>query len=239
MNLLDSIVDGALALPDQAEADALIGAVVRFMRTGEEPEALPGAAAALWIAVEPVVRNSRSRSIAGRAGGSANACEGDGGCGSAAAVDDESKPSSKTPSKRGSKTASKPSSKTRSKGASEQVSSLPSPDSSIQEVGCGEGERPDPREVATYFAGNCLRGDPSEFFDHFESQGWMRSNGMPVLDWRAQARMWSRRQVEFDASKPPDLRQPEAPLQRAVNAIDYDAELARLDAELARMGDAA
>lgn len=239
MNLLDSIVDGALALPDQAEADALIGAVARFMRTGEEPEALPGAAAALWIAVEPVVRNSRSRSIAGRAGGSANACEGDGGCGSAAAVDDESKQSSKTESKRGSKTASKTRSKTRSKSASEQVSSLPIPDSSIQEVGCGEGERPDPRDVATYFAGNCLRGDPSEFFDHFESQGWMRSNGMPVLDWRAQARMWSRKQVEFDASKPPELRQPEAPLQMAVNAIDYEAELARLDAELARRGDAA
>ena len=83
-----------------------------------------------------------------------------------------------------------------------------------------------------YFGANCLRGNPEEFFDHFESQGWVRSNGQPIADWRAQARMWSRRQVEFDQSKPADLRQPEKPLPKAQNAIDWEAELAKLEGGL-------
>ena len=83
--------------------------------------------------------------------------------------------------------------------------------------------------MSAYFAANCLRGDPVEFFDHFEAQGWVRSNGQPVADWRAAARQWSRKQVEFDAGKPADLRQPERPLPKAVNAVDWEAELAKLE----------
>lgn len=90
-------------------------------------------------------------------------------------------------------------------------------------------EPPEIGEVRDYFGANCLRGNPEEFFDHFESQGWVRSNGQPIADWRAQARMWSRKQVEFDQSKPADLRQPEKPLPKAENAVDWEAELARLE----------
>lgn len=96
-------------------------------------------------------------------------------------------------------------------------------------------EPPSEGEVRDYFGANCLRGDPAEFIDHFGAQGWVRSNGQPVADWRAQARLWSRRQVEFDASKPADLRQPERPLPVAENARDYEAELAAVDAEIAAM----
>ena len=191
MNILDSIVDGALALTNRRESDAFIGAAIRFMRTGEEPS-LTGNAAAMWIAVAPVLGKSRSMSANGSKGGS------------------------KQPSK------------TESKRATEQVSSLPIPNSRIREEGCGE-EGPTEAEVAEYFAANCLRGDPSEFFDHFEAQGWVRGNGMPVVDWRAVARQWSRKQVEFDQSKPADLRQPENPMPKAQNAIDWEAELAKLE----------
>lgn len=191
MNILDSIVDGALALTNRRESDAFIGAAIRFMRTGEEPS-LTGNAAAMWIAVAPVLGKSRNMSANGSKGGS------------------------KQPSK------------TESKRATEQVSSLPIPNSRIREEGCGE-EGPTEAEVAEYFAANCLRGDPSEFFDHFEAQGWVRGNGMPVVDWRAVARQWSRKQVEFDQSKPADLRQPEKPLPKAQNAIDWEAELAKLE----------
>lgn len=203
MNILDSIVDGALALTNRRESDAFIGAAIRFMRTGEEPS-LTGNAAAMWIAVAPVLGKSRNMSANGSKGGS------------------------KQPSKTESKTGSKEPSKTESKRATEQVSSLPIPNSRIREEGCGE-EGPTEAEVAEYFAANCLRGDPSEFFDHFEAQGWVRGNGMPVVDWRAVARQWSRKQVEFDQSKPADLRQPEKPLPKAQNAIDWEAELAKLE----------
>lgn len=208
MNILDSIVDGALALTNRRESDAFIGAAVRFMRTGEEPS-LTGNAAAMWIAVSPVLGKSRSMSENGSKGGSKSS----------------SKPSSKSEGKQPSKSSSKPS----SRRATEQVSSLPIPDSHIQGEGCGEGEPPLAEEVRAYFGANCLRGDPAEFFDHFESQGWVRSNGQPIADWRAQARMWSRRQPEFDQSKPAEMRQPEKPLPKAQNAIDWEAELAKLE----------
>lgn len=90
-------------------------------------------------------------------------------------------------------------------------------------------EPPEIGEVRDYFGANCLRGKPEEFFDHFEAQGWVRSNGQPIADWQAQARQWSRRQAEFDQSKPADLRAPEKPLPRAENAVDWEAELERLE----------
>lgn len=246
MNILDSIVDGALALPDGRDSDALIGAVVRYLRTGEEPSDLPQTAAAMWTAIFPVVENSRKRSQSGRRGGSsrrdAGACgedrrgEGDGG--SMAEGEEPSKPESKQPSKRGSKTASKQPSKTRSKRASEQVSSLliPNSNSSSQfpfgmDGECGDvPEPPSLEEVRSYFGANCLKGDPAEFFDHFSAQGWVRSNGQDVSDWMAQARLWARRQVEFDQSKPPELRQPVSRLPVSENRRDYAAELAAFDA---------
>lgn len=55
MQLLDSIIDGALKLPDRADADALIAAVVRFMARGEEPEGLGPVADAMWTAMRPVM----------------------------------------------------------------------------------------------------------------------------------------------------------------------------------------
>lgn len=93
-----------------------------------------------------------------------------------------------------------------------------------------EFEPPSAEEVRAYFQANCFMADPVEFFDHFSAQGWVRSNGQPVADWRALARMWAHRQREFDAGKPVEMRRPEAPIPKAVNAIDYEAELARLEA---------
>lgn len=244
MNILDSIVDGALALPDGRDSDALIGAVVRYLRTGEEPFELPQTAAAMWTAIFPVVENSRKRSQSGRRGGSSRRDVGDVRGEGRAVGDDvrEDEPASgsasKQPSKRASKTASKQPSKTQSKRASEQVSSLliPNSNSSSQfpfgmDGECGDvPEPPSVEEVRAYFGANCLKGDPSEFFDHFSAQGWVRSNGQPISDWKAQARLWGRRQVEFDQSKPPELRQPVSRLPVSENRRDYAAELAAFDA---------
>lgn len=60
-------------------------------------------------------------------------------------------------------------------------------------------EPPTAEEVAAYFGANCLNGDPQAFFDFYASQGWRKSNGMPISDWQPQARQWHRRQRELDA----------------------------------------
>ena len=225
MNILDSIVEGALALPSRRDSDALIGAVVRFMATGEEPE-LSGVPSAMWLAVRPAVENSRAKSVSGRRGGSQNGKQ---------TAKQDGKQNGK---QNGKQTAKQDGKQTEMKSASEQVSSSSSYSSSYSNSYSPSGsegsqvdipEPPSVEEVRAYFACNCLSGDPTEFFDHFEAQGWVRSNGQPIADWRAQARMWSRRQAEFDQSKPADLRQPEKPLPKAENAVDWEAELARLE----------
>ena len=54
-------------------------------------------------------------------------------------------------------------------------------------------------EVRGYFGANCLRGDPDAFFDFYESQGWRKSNGLPITSWTSQAKQWHRKQAEMDA----------------------------------------
>ena len=56
-------------------------------------------------------------------------------------------------------------------------------------------------DVEAYFAANCLRGDPRQFFDHYAAQGWTLPSGLPVTDVWALARNWSRKQVGFDADR--------------------------------------
>ena len=60
---------------------------------------------------------------------------------------------------------------------------------------------PSIEDVEAYFAANCLRGDPRQFFDHYAAQGWTLPSGLPVTDVWALARNWSRKQVGFDADR--------------------------------------
>ena len=62
-------------------------------------------------------------------------------------------------------------------------------------------EPPSMEDVGAYFAANCLRGDPRQFFDHYAAQGWTLPSGLPVTDVWALARNWSRKQVGFDADR--------------------------------------
>lgn len=91
MQILDSIVDGGLKIPDKADRDAFLGAVLCYLRTGERPNDLPPAADAAWTMCLPVIENSRKKAVSGRKGGNAAA--------------------SKRDSKQGGKRHSKPSSK--------------------------------------------------------------------------------------------------------------------------------
>lgn len=213
--------DGCAALGDKDGA-ALAWALIRYGYTGEEPEGLkPALMAAFNFArgrVDAMRQGSKGGAKRNRAKPQRKA--------DTPSLDPRLPPSlppSDNPSLDPS--LQKEKEKEKEKEIASAISSAPE----FAEAYPCVPEPPTPEEVRGYFAANCLRGDPSEFFDHFEAQGWVRSNGQPIADWMAQARQWSRKQVEFDQSKPADLRQPEKPLPRAQNAIDWEAELAKLE----------
>ena len=103
MQVLDSLVDGPLKLGNRREGDELVGMIVRYLRTGDEPAPRTDAQRMALTMVRPVLEKSRKRIVAGSEGGSRRASS------------EESKRGSKPPSKRGSKTASKAESNAESK----------------------------------------------------------------------------------------------------------------------------
>lgn len=71
MQVLDSLIDGPLRLRNRREGDELIGMIVRYLRTGEQPEPRTDAQEAVLFAVQPVMETSRKRIVAGGSGGKA------------------------------------------------------------------------------------------------------------------------------------------------------------------------
>ena len=209
MQVLDSLIDGPLRLRNRREGDELIGMIVRYLRTGEEPEPRTDAQEAVLIAIRPVMETSRSRIVAGGNGGSKTPSNG----GSKRASKTTSKTPSKTPSKRGSKTPSDGESDDASKRASEEE----------EEVGRGikEEERgskarfraPSPEEVDEY-ARSYAEGkgldlastdfDPERFVDFYAQKGWMVGKAK-MKDWKASVRIWVR------SSKPKNSMAKEVP----------------------------
>lgn len=134
VQVLDSLIDGPLQLGNRREGDELIGMIVRFLRTGEEPSPRTDAQRMALAMVRPVLDKSRKRIVAGSEGGSKSASKA------------ASKQPSKRQSKQASKTPSEPESEEESNAASKKASdiysssSLPLPDSPSEEEGCGEGD---------------------------------------------------------------------------------------------------
>lgn len=106
MQILDSLIDGPLALEDEQEANEIIGMIIRYIRTGKTPEPKSDVQKMAIEMVRPVLEKSRSRAVSGSKGGSKQPSE----------------PTSKTPSKPISKTVSKQSSKCTSKTVSKTLS---------------------------------------------------------------------------------------------------------------------
>lgn len=192
MQVLDSLIDGPLRLRNRREGDELIGMIVRYLRTGEEPEPRTDSQEAVLIAIRPVMETSRSRIVAGSNGGSKQ----------------QSNDASKRPSKRPSKTTSKRASKTPSNGESDDASKRASEEE--EEVGRGikEEERgkrarfraPSPAEVDEYARSyaasreldlSALDFDPERFVDFYAQKGWMVGRSR-MKDWRATVRNWLR-----------------------------------------------
>ena len=195
MQILDSLIDGPLRLRNRREGDELIGMIVRYLRTGEQPEPRTDAQEAVLFAVQPVMETSRKRIVAGGSGGKA-----------------ASKPESKRASETGSKPPSKSGSKTQSKAASNDVSKPESKRASEEEeeeeLGKGIKERgkaarfraPSPAEVDEY-ARSYAEGkgldlastdfDPERFVDFYAQKGWMVGKAK-MKDWKASVRIWVR-----------------------------------------------
>lgn len=195
MQVLDSLIDGPLRLRNRREGDELIGMIVRYLRTGEQPEPRTDAQEAVLFAVQPVMETSRKRIVAGGSGGKA-----------------ASKPESKRASETGSKLPSKSGSKTQSKAASNDASKPESKRASEEEeeeeLGKGIKERgkaarfraPSPEEVDEY-ARSYAEGksldlastdfDPERFVDFYAQKGWMVGKAK-MKDWKASVRIWVR-----------------------------------------------
>lgn len=158
--------------------------IVRYLRTGEEPEPRTDTQEAVLTAIRPVMETSRSRIVAGGNGGS------------------------KTPSNGESKRASKTVSKTPSNGESNDASKRASEEE--EEVGRGikEEERgkkarfraPSPAEVDEYARSYAASKeldldstdfDPERFVDFYAQKGWMIGKTR-MKDWRASVRNWVR-----------------------------------------------
>ena len=191
MQVLDSLIDGPLRLRNRREGDELIGMIVRYLRTGEEPEPRTDTQEAVLTAIRPVMETSRSRIVAGGNGGKSSS-------------NDASKAESKRPSKTGSKPLSKAASNDTSKAGSKR------PSEEEEEVGRGikEEERgskarfraPSPEEVDEY-ARSYAEGkgldlaltdfDPERFVDFYAQKGWMVGK-TKMKDWKASVRIWVR-----------------------------------------------
>lgn len=192
MQVLDSLIDGPLRLRNRREGDELIGMIVRYLRTGEEPESRTDAQEAVLIAIRPVMETSRSRIVAGGNGGSKTSSNG----GSKRA----SKTASKTPSKRTSKTTSNGESDDASKRASEEEEEV---GRGIKEEERGKKARfraPSPAEVDEYARSYAASKeldldstdfDPERFVDFYAQKGWMVGRTR-MKDWRASVRNWVR-----------------------------------------------
>lgn len=132
MQVLDSLIDGPLQLGNRREGDELIGMIVRYLRTGDEPSPRTDAQRMALAMVRPVLEKSRSRIVAGSKGGSEQQ--------SRSASKSPSKPRSKTESKSGSEREGESQSKDESKRASDIYSSSSIPLSSSEEGVQGEDD---------------------------------------------------------------------------------------------------
>lgn len=214
MQLLDSLIDGALLLPDEGESQALVFAYVSFMRTGEVPTDLTGAAYAMWVSNLPVLENSRKKSLAGRKGKSESKRESN-------ANQIENQTNNQNEIKRGNYQDSSSSSH------SSSASHLDDP-----QVDTGFTP-PTLEEVRSYFAANCLMGDPDQFWATYDSQGWVKGNGMPVHSWTSLALNWGMRQRAMDSEKPADQR--DVPKWRPAETVPSDDEIESMRAEVERL----
>ena len=96
----------------------------------------------------------------------------------------------------------------------------------IQEV-IEEGGAPPPsfEEIQAYVNERGYGMDPAAFFDYYSSTGWRKTNGQPIIDWKAAVRTWNRRERDFgngrNGSTPPEPpKYPEFKPEPKIDAVE-------------------
>lgn len=177
MQVLDSFIDAALSLSNKRAGDELLGMIVRYLRTGQEPSPRTEAQRAVLIAIRPSMDNSKARAEGGRRGMANRWNDNSGG-----------NSSHNSPHNSSHKTRHKPPD---NEEEEEKEKEEPSPN--------GDGKKKRPRftpptseEVRAYAEAKGLLVDAERFVDYYASNGW-RVGRNPMRDWRATVRNWARK----------------------------------------------
>lgn len=183
MQVLDSLIDGPLRLRNRREGDELIGMIVRYLRTGEQPEPRTDAQEAVLFAVQPVMETSRKRIVAGGSGGKA-----------------ASKPESKRASEEEEEEELGKGIKERGKAARFRAPSPAEVAEYAQQFAADKGLD----LASTDF-------DPERFVDFYAQKGWMVGKSR-MKDWKASVRNWVRtskpiRETKQEVSEGDDFSQ--------------------------------
>ena len=167
MQVLDSLIDGPLRLRNRREGDELIGMIVRYLRTGEEPEPRTDTQEAVLTAIRPVMETSRSRIVAGGNGGKSSSSD-----------------ASKAESKRTSEEEEEVGRGIKEEGkAGAARFRAPSPEE-VAEYASAYAASKGIDLASTDF-------DPERFVDFYAQKGWMVGKSR-MKDWKASVRNWVR-----------------------------------------------
>lgn len=206
MNFYDSIIEGAQELTVQERGQLYVACLEYLRYDGREPEfAMRPAARAVYLAVRPVLDNQLSAQERGRKGGRPRKSES-----KPKAEVSERQPKAKKPTESKPKAeVSKVAPETESSGQArlfgnaqfskseqeqEQEREKPSPD--------GEGKKrpkrarpfvpPSVEEVARVARErNLTLVDPEAFWAHYDAQGWVNGNGIPLVSWESKLIGWN------------------------------------------------
>lgn len=189
MQVLDSLIDGPLRLRNRREGDELIGMIVRYLRTGEEPEPRTDTQEAVLTAIRPVMETSRSRIVAGGNGGKSSS-------------ELASKAESKRPSEEEEEEEVERGIKEEGK-ASVARFRAPSPEE-VAEYAAAYAASKGIDLASTDF-------DPERFVDFYAQKGWMVGKSR-MKDWKASVRNWVRtskpiRETKQEVSEGDDFSQ--------------------------------
>jgi len=56
-------------------------------------------------------------------------------------------------------------------------------------------------DVTAFFEKESFNSDPRDFFDYYETNGWVQGKGNPIKNWKAAARRWNRFNESFITPK--------------------------------------
>lgn len=211
MQILDSLVDGALRLRNRRDGDELLGMMVRFLATGEEPEPRNDVQEAIIASVMPVLEKSRARAASGSSGGKTRAKPQANGQANAQAnrqandeANDEANAQASAEPKPQANVQANTQANRQANGQGNKEEELGRGAKGGKEGSGARFRAPSPAEAGEYAAAYCEGHEPpidpalfdaESFVDFYASKGWRVGNA-PMKDWKAAARRWIRRRID-------------------------------------------